>query len=120
MSCGAADLELEVELTGTTIIYQNKINITDFSDDANVTFFTVPDENDFTRDDIGSQVSVTLNVTNAFGKSSSCNLYYKLRGNPCNKCSPFDLKINSRVLSLLRMGAFLTVPGMPISNIIGM
>ena len=74
--------EIDIVLTGTTIAnYQLEVNISGVTNDAKVTYVTEPASQEFTKEYIGSQVSVTLIVTNALGKSNNCTLYFKLRGN---------------------------------------
>ena len=89
LDCRSVD-EIEIGLTGkTTVNYHVEININDVSSDVTVTYITNPATQDFTKQDIGSQVSIILIVTNAAGKESTCTLYFKLRGNHANAFGTF-------------------------------
>ena len=106
----SSKIDLEIGLTGTTAItYSDHINITDISDDANVTFFTEPASMNYQKDYIGSEELVVVNVTNAFDKSSSCNLYFNLRGKPMS-CFEFIMIISCLFLDGSAMRGLAALP----------
>ncbi len=74
-------VEIDIPVTGTTeITFIDHIDITQYTSDFVLTYIVYPETSQFTKYDIGSELVGMLYVVNTSGKTSKCQVFFKLKG----------------------------------------